>query len=116
MVKAGMEPKNMTFQVLIEHPVTSEATDIMGGTNTKETGASGGQSKKARKEKPGKSVTFKGTQRNYDSSYKQKGTKYYDICKLFKPNVSAYNTHYTLQCKSQKYYKNNYRFAKELWR
>ena len=69
MVKAGIEPRTMSFQGVIDHLVTLESIDSTDTTNSKETGASGGQSEKTRKGKPGKGVSFKET--NYNGSYKE---------------------------------------------
>ena len=41
----------------------------------------------------------------YDGIFKKRGHKLCDLCELFKPNWSAYNTRDTLKCKIQEYYK-----------
>ena len=112
MAKAGMEPRTMTFQALVDHLVTLESTDATSSTTTsKETGASGGHNKKHKTDKPGKGRKFQ--EKNYDGSPKIKGKKHCDMCKLFKPNSGAYKTHNTTECKSQAYYKKKYGFGQD---
>ena len=52
MFKAGMEPRNMTYQDLINHLVTLDVTDTINSQNKE--GASGGNSKSKKGKKPGK--------------------------------------------------------------
>ena len=52
IVKAGIEPMNITVESLIDRQVTLEATDITH--INKESGASGGHISKKKEEKPEK--------------------------------------------------------------
>ena len=52
MTKAGMEPRSMTYQALIDHLVTLDTMDTTSSQHKK--GASGGSSKGEKRERPGK--------------------------------------------------------------
>ena len=83
MVKAGMEPRNITYQALIDHLVTLEAIDTTSSPNKE--GALGGNDKhvKSKEENPGKGKT---SYKNKNGNPKEEISKECDICKLLSQN------------------------------
>ena len=86
MAKGGIEARNMTYQALIDHLVTLEATDATSSSN--KGGSSGGNSKntKCKGDKPGKG---KPSYTNKNGNPKEGGSKECGICKLFEPKSNA---------------------------
>ena len=99
MVKAGMEPRNMTFQVLSRHHVTLNAMDSTA-TTTKKSEASWDSNNDKGKKSWKRKITHKN---NTDKKLKRGKQKTCDVCKISKSDSNAYKTHSTPECKSQEY-------------
>ena len=92
MIKAGIQPRNINFQALIDHLVTLRNSDSTAGT-TDEYGSSGRNNDKEEV----KSEKYNPTHKKGNSKYKLNmgEQKKCDMCKISKTNSNVFKIHYT---------------------